>query len=709
MKKKTILVAEDEMLVAMTMRDVLINVGYDVPDIVTTGQDAVNKALEISPDLILININIGGDIDGINAVTSITEILDIPIIYVTTNINKVALQRVSKTSLFSYIIKPFKEQELCAITESILYRHQCEQLAKSNQRWLLAILNSISEGVIAIDHQEQIKFMNPMAETLTNWLQSEAIGLSVSEVLKFIDELTKEPLENPISKALLLNCPINSSENTLLVTKKGKVTPVACNASPIHDQQGNAAGAVVVFQDVTEQRQLQAKLEHNALHDVLTQLPNRALFLNRLQQAVDRNRRLPEAGFAIMLLDLDHFKVINDTCGHATGDALLIALAPRLQTHLRMMDTVARLGGDEFAILLESVDGTAIACRTAERILGEVSRPFVLDNHEFFVTASIGIVLSHRAQDSATDLLRNADIALYRAKHEGRGNYQVFDAAMHHQAMSAMRLEHSLRQAIARQELQVHFQPIVTLATQELVSLEALVRWQKPGEGLIYPEQFVAIAEETGLINAIDQQALQESCRQLKRWQQHGNRIWILDNRNIVSRASSSAKPLTVAVNFNLCRAQLLQNTLVPILADALEANHLSGHDVKIEITEEALVSNHQAMSKIFSDLKALGIQICLDDFGTGYSSLNYLHRFPIDIVKIDKSFIQGMESSREKVNIVSTIINLCRYLSIEVIAEGIETQRQAEMLLDMGCEHGQGYFFAEGLPAEGLTQLLFG
>ncbi|NEP18221.1 MAG: EAL domain-containing protein [Leptolyngbya sp. SIO4C1] len=459
-------------------------------------------------------------------------------------------------------------------------------------------------------------------------------------------------------------------------------------------------------QQIIERRQVEKQLEHIALYDSLTQLPNRALFLSRLEQAVARAQRTPDFSFAVMLLDVDRFKMINDTLGHLLGDQLLCQIAARPKTALRAVDTIARLGGDEFVILLEEVDSPAAARRIAEKLLKAFQLPFQLEDHQLLITTSIGVTFSSTPFDRSSDLLRNADAAMYRSKAQRHGGYAVFDATMHSQAKQLMQLEQDLRRAVACNELKVYYHPIVALATRQVVSLEALVRWEKPGEGLVCSAQFIPIAEEIGLIGSIDRQVLQAACSQLKAWQQLDNSgaDW-LEGTQLIPGIDS----LALAININLSAKQFAQTGLPESFEHILQKHNLSGRCLKIEVTESALIEDAARADKILSQIKSLGVQICLDDFGTGYSALGYLHRFPIDIVKIDCSFIQGMEAEPEKLEIVRATIQLCHALGVKVTAEGIETHRQQKILADLGCEYGQGYLFAQPLSSAAVTQLLRG
>lgn len=707
MENKTILVVEDEIVIAMDLQATLIDLGHAVPEIVTSGEAAIQAALRLHPDLVLMDIHLSESLDGIDAAAEIIRRLDIPVIFLTAYADDETLQRASQTAPYGYILKPFEARELRANIEIAIYKHQLEKTIKEHRQWLLAVLNSIGEGVAASDASGLIKFMNPVAEVLTGWSQAEAIGRSPAEVFHLIDEATRNLIENPLLKSLNEDGTVYLPENALLLTRAGHEIPVSDSAAPIYNDRGATEGAVMVLRDSTEQRRMEAKLEHNALHDTLTQLPNRALFLDRLQQSVDRSQRSPEYGFAVMLLDLDRFKSINDSLGHLIGDRLLVAVAPRLQAHLRTVDTVARFGGDEFAVLLEYVTDVAVACRTAERILAELKIPFMIGNHELLITASIGIVLSSIPYEQTTDLLRDADIAMYRAKARGHGDYELFDLVMHSQARKLMQQERDLRHAIAREELRVHYQPIISLATQAVVSLEALVRWQKPGGELIYPDQFITLAEEIGVISTIDQWVLKQACQQLQAWQQMGAGAWVMADGGIARLANGADISPTMAINVNLSSNHFAHKNLVDIFANILQDTGLDGRYLKLEITESAFIQNAKEVVAMLSRLKQLNVQICLDDFGTGYSSLSYLHQFPIDIVKIDRSFIQGIDTDTDKLEIVRAIVGLCRTLGMTVTAEGIETPQQLEILRDLGCEYGQGYLFSKAIDGGVITQRL--
>lgn len=424
---------------------------------------------------------------------------------------------------------------------------------------------------------------------------------------------------------------------------------------------------------------------HAAFHDQLTNLPNRALLTEHIKLAIERPRSRDEQFFALLFLDLDRFKNINDSLGHIAGDQLLMATARCLEECMRPMDTVARLGGDEFAILLDGLETVADAILVAERIQQALTRPFMLNGHEVFVTTSIGITLSNTGYEDPENVLRDADTAMYRAKESGKARFEVFDSSMHSHAVALLQLENDLRRAIERREFRVYYQPIIDLETDEVSGFEALVRWYHPERGLVPPDEFISIAEETGLIVDIGIGVLRESCRQLREWQ-------------------SMLGPKSLSVAVNLSAKQFAQPDLVNQVKEILQETGLDAQYLKLEITETVVMENAEVARNMLGQLCALGVQLSIDDFGTGYSSLSYLHRFPVKTLKIDRSFIGRMRDNGENCEVVKTINTLANNLGMSVVAEGIETENQLAQLKAMGCGYGQGYIFSRPLTAEAAT-----
>ena len=488
-----------------------------------------------------------------------------------------------------------------------------------------------------------------------------------------------------------------------LAAIEGKPTPIAYRirqksghyiwfetlTKPILDTAGQVVQLQTTSRDVTTRIQVQNQLKYDALHDTLTGLPNRHLLMERLELALNCAKRLENYHFAVLFLDLDRFKVINDSLGHLAGDQLLIAIAQKIKTTLCNLDFAARLGGDEFVILLEEIKDIQEAIRATERIFAALQPSLIIEGRDVYTTSSIGIVWGTKDYAQASHLLRDADIAMYRAKSKGKARYEIFDAEMHTQAMNRLHLENDLRRAIDCQEFVLHYQPIVALKTGCLVGFEALIRWQHPTQGLRYPGEFIAVAEETGLITRLDYWVLLTACHQLAAWQ----------------TAFPELAPIRMSVN--LSAQDLQRSDLLEEVDRVLTQTRLQGHDLTLEITESMLIEDVESTINLLSQLKEREIHISIDDFGTGYSSLSYLHRLPIDNLKVDQSFVNQIQPGKQNHQIVETIMALSNQLELSAIAEGIETQHQLEQLQYLGYQFGQGYLFSKPLSQEAVKILL--
>lgn len=441
--------------------------------------------------------------------------------------------------------------------------------------------------------------------------------------------------------------------------------------------------------DITDKVRIQEQLQYDAVHDGLTGLPNRSLLLERLNLALERSKRYNDFAFAILFVDLDRFKVINDSLGHLAGDQLLLIIATKLKDIIRPIDLAARLGGDEFVLLLEEIGGLQEALRIADRILESLRSPIKLETHEVVMSASVGVVMGAPAYQSSLDLLRDADIAMYSAKAKGKACYAVFDSTMHVQALRQLELENDLRQAIERQEFTLFYQPIVSLASEQLCGFEALVRWQHPLQGMIPPAEFIPIAEETGLIVPLGKWILQAACHQMAVWQ------------------SQFPAAASLKVSVNLSVKQLRDVDLVAQIQQVLQDTGLPAHSLALEITESILMEDIEGINQLLEQLRAYDIQISIDDFGTGFSSLSYLHRLPVNNLKIDRSFISNLLDSQRNLNVTKTIIALADELGINAIAEGLESEEQLQQLKVLGCELGQGYLFRAPVAAEMAASLI--
>ncbi|HKP38987.1 MAG TPA: EAL domain-containing protein [Pyrinomonadaceae bacterium] len=443
---------------------------------------------------------------------------------------------------------------------------------------------------------------------------------------------------------------------------------------------------------IAEQERISMQLQeskdhfrHAAFHDTLTNLPNRALLAENLKFVIERAKQHDDYQFAVLFLDLDRFKNVNDSLGHSIGDQLLIAMARRLEHCIRDVDIVARLGGDEFAVLLDGISDSSIATTMAARIQEKLQEPFNLGGHEVFTTTSVGIALSSTGYDHPENILRDADTAMYRAKAQGKACYEVFDKGMHTRAVYLLQMENDLRRALDREELRVHYQPIVSLDNGHLAGFEALLRWQHPERGFISPVDFISLAEDTGLIVPIGMWILKRACQQLAKWQ------W---------KAPANRQ---IFMSVNLSSKQLAQSALVDQIRETLEETHVDPRHLKLEITESAVMENAETAAQLLRRLKALGVQLSIDDFGTGYSSLGYLHRFPVDILKVDRSFIGRIGEAAENIEIVRTIVSLAENMGMQVVAEGVETLSQLGQLRRLNCQYGQGYLFSRPVDGDSI------
>jgi len=447
---------------------------------------------------------------------------------------------------------------------------------------------------------------------------------------------------------------------------------------------------VASLTDISELKEAERQITHQAFHDTLTNLPNRTLFMEHLNMAIKRGKRRQDYHFAVLYLDIDRFKLVNDSLGHSVGDTLLTAFADRIQESLRDIDTLARLGGDEFVILLEDIEAGNYASMVAERLQQELKRPFVVNGEEVYAPSSFGVVDRTQDYDLPEDIIRDADSAMYHAKEKGRAQYKIFDKKLHEKALHLLQRETDLRKAIHKKEFETHYQPIVSLKTRSVVGFEALIRWNHPQLGLIYPGSFISIAEDTGLIIPITRLMVEQACQDLKTWQEQAKHLQKL------------------TMNVNISSRHFLQPSLLNDLKDVLRRIDLAPDHLKLEITETALMEDVDDTVRLVQRMRDYGLQIVIDDFGTGYSSLSYLQRLPIDTLKVDRSFVSRIQSTPDgNRNIVEAIISLAHRLEMIVVAEGVETLEQYTILLDMNCQLGQGYLFSKPLTRAKVDELI--
>ncbi|MHB8475954.1 MAG: putative bifunctional diguanylate cyclase/phosphodiesterase [Steroidobacteraceae bacterium] len=547
-------------------------------------------------------------------------------------------------------------------------------------------LNSIGDAVMCIDASGNLTYLNAVAEQLTGWSKAEAAGRALAEVFHIVDAVTRETLADPMALALRENKTVGLTPNTLLIRRDGVEAAIEDSAAPIHDRRGRVTGAVMVFHDVSTARAQSQRMSYLAQHDGLTDLANRILFNDRLAQAMSLAQRRQKK-LALLFLDLDHFKHINDSLGHAIGDRLLQSAAKRLLDCVRSSDTVSRQGGDEFVILLSQVMHAEDAGISAEKILSAFNQPHHIGEHAIFVTASIGIVTYPDDAADAETLLKNADFAMYQAKDYGRNNYQFFKSDLNVTALERQAVEHELRHAVERGELILHYQPQINLTTGAIAGVEALLRWRHPLRGLLHPASFMSVAEESGWIVPIGRWALREGCRQAVAWQDAG------------------LPPMRIAINVSA--VELRAKDFVDGVRAVLRDTRLDPRYLELELTETYLMHDSTSTATVLEALKVMGVQLALDDFGTGYSSLSYMKRFPIDTLKIDRSFVHNLTTDSDDASIVSAVIHMGSSLHMLVVAEGVETSEQAELLRAQACPEAQGFYFSHPVVPRSIAQML--
>ena len=548
---------------------------------------------------------------------------------------------------------------------------------------LNATLDATADGILVVDLDGGIASFNERFAEM--WQLPEAVLSSRDDsvALGFVLGQLVDP-DSFAAKVRELYSQPEAESRDLIDFKDGRVVERYSKPQRVG---GEIVGRVWSFRDITETKRLEGELAHQAFHDSLTNLPNQALFRDRVEHALTRAAR-QHMKIAVLFVDLDNFKTVNDSLGHTVGDELLVAVTARLQRCLRQGDTAARLGGDEFAVLLEDLEAKAGATAIADRIIAALRRPFAIVGKEVFIGASIGVAFDAPGADT-DQLLRNADLAMYTAKLRGRSRYQVFEPAMHTAAVERLEVEADLRRACERDEFIVHYQPIVDVRSGWIGGVEALVRWEHPTRGLLPPAAFIPLAEETGLIQQIGRRVLQVACAQVREWQLE---------RDTVPRLN---------VSVNLSPRQLTDPKLVADVASALETAGLAAESLTLEITESAMMHDTEVAIARLTELKALGVSLAVDDFGTGYSSLSYLQRFPIDSLKIDRSFVAGIDGDAEQSALARAIVRLAQTLQLHAVAEGVETESQLERLRELGCRYAQGFYLAMPQDAESLGALL--
>jgi diguanylate cyclase (GGDEF)-like protein/PAS domain S-box-containing protein len=692
-----------------------------------SGSMALMSIKMAHPDLILLDINMP-DKNGYEVCQQLKaspDTAEIPVIFLSAFDDVIDKVKGFEVGGVDYITKPFRieevlarvknqltlqfaKAEICALNNQleervkqrtneieianqylqleIIERKTTEQRLQESEQRLESILNSLQEMVWSISPVSfEALYINPAAEKiygrpLSAFFNNPKLWF---EAIHEEDRLKVETTYyNVLEKG---SCEIDYR----IVRPDGEIRWLSERSQVICDDRGLPIRIDGISEDITERKRTEEQLVRDALYDALTGLPNRSFFMNRLENALQKLKRHADYVFALLFIDLDRFKIINDSLGHGIGDRLLIAIARLLESCLRSTDTVARLGGDEFTILLDGAIDIADATHIADRIGQKLLVPIDLDGHTVFTSASIGLVFSSHHYEHAADLLRDADIAMYRAKASGKARYTIFNPEMYAQTLTLLRLENDLRSALENQEFFLHYQPIVSLKTGKISGFEALLRWQHQERGFVSPAEFIPVAEDTGLILPIGEFVLREACRQLGLW----------------SSQFPQAEALTMSVN--LAGKQIQEANLLEKVDGILAEVGLNSSRLRLEITESMLMENTEKTMVMLSKLRERNIQLSIDDFGQGYSSLSYLPRFPIDLLKIDRAFIDQMTIDLDNLEIVRTIISLAHTLKMQAIAEGVETQEQMKILQELNCEYAQGYFFAKPLDSFAIEELL--
>jgi diguanylate cyclase (GGDEF)-like protein/PAS domain S-box-containing protein len=662
--------------------------GY-VVGVAESAQQLLQRVQQDGADVVLLDIEMP-DISGLEALKMLRQVyspIELPVIMVTAKNQSEDIVKALDLGASDYLTKPVDfPVALARIATQLSLKRAQEALRESEERYALAAQGA-NDGLWDWNLLTNIVYFSPRWKSMLGYHEGE-IGDQPEEWLDRVHDSDRERVKDELAAHREGLTPHLECEQRVL-NKDGTFRWMLTRGLAVRDPSGKATRIAGSQTDITEGK----------VTDPLTGLPNRLLFIDRLGRLIKRAKRRKDRLFAVLFLDLDGFKLINDSLGHLVGDQLLLAVSSRLEKSLRLTDTVARLGetftmarlgGDEFTVLLDDLKDLGDARVTADRLINVLTSPFLLGGKEVFTSASIGIALSNAAYENPEDMLRDADTAMYRAKSLGKARYEVFDADMRASLVARLQVETDLRHGLEREEFCNFYQPIVALDSGRIVGFEALLRWQHPTRGLIGPEEFIPVAEETGLIRELGWWNLREACRQLSEWK--------ADSDNYAN----------FTMNVNLSAKQFLQPNLVEEIRDLIRELAFSPETLRLEITESTVMLDPLATTKMLRQIKSLGILLAIDDFGTGYSSLSYLHRFPLDTIKIDRSFISGT-SDVVGMEIAQTIMPMAKNLKLDVIAEGVETIEQMALLKKLQCKYAQGYYFSKPLSAAEAAELLAG
>lgn len=683
-----ILIVTNDAKDAATLKNVFANARSDTFTLIWVKKltTAIERLHKVKIDAVIVDLTLP-DCEGIETYDQLLAAAPhTPIMTLIASHDDMLISKALARGAQGYLTKNTFDSNLVPQALRNLIRHKAVDQEYFNEKTRAEIaLNSIGDAVLCTNLQGNVEYLNIAAETLTGWSREEARGKPIAEVFKLINGVTRQAAPNPVAEVIAKDEPMGLNADTVLIRRDKSEVAIEDSVSPIHDWDGKLTGVVIVFHDVTETKSMTKKMAHSAQHDFLTNLPNRMLLSDRIAQAISLAKRRGTQ-LAVLFLDLDNFKHINDSMGHETGDKLLQSVATRLSSSVRSSDTVSRQGGDEFVIVLAGKHGEDAAL-SAEKINNLLAVPHKIGALELHVTSSIGISVYPEDGTDTETLIKHADTAMYCAKEKGRNTYQFFNGSMNLRAIERQFIDASLRKALGKKEFVMHYQPKINLNTGSITGAEALLRWVHPSGEVILPGRFVPIAEESGLIVPIGRWVLREACAQARRWIDEG----------------FSSHSMSV----NISALEFSQHGFFEGVRTILKDTCLSPSCLELEITESVLMRDVKTTAEILKKLKKMGVQIAVDDFGTGYSSLSYLKQFPIDVLKIDQSFVSDITSPKDDGIIVSAVIGMGNSLNLRVIAEGIESQVQLDFLKERECEEGQGFYFSKPLPAQDFTALL--
>ncbi len=682
-----VLIVDDDAALRMLVAECLGGAGMAV-DEAADGQQALTVFERQRPDIMLLDVMMPG-MDGFEvcrALRCLSGGEDIPVLVVTGLDDTESLERAYAVGATNFITKPINWPNLPhQVNYALRLSRAFADLKKSEERYALAARGA-NDGLWDWELEINEIYFSPRWKAILG--QQEAVGTSPEEWFGRLHPDDRSRVEAEL-KAHLDGVTSHFESEHRIQGADGVHRWVLCRGLALRDARDKPYRMAGSQTDVTARKRAEEQLLHDAFHDALTGLPNRTLFMDRVAHRLQLSDRCTGDLFAVLFMDLDRFKVVNDSLGHVVGDQFLQVVSERLRSCLRVTDTLARMGGDEFTVLMEDVTDVAMITRLVERMQAVLSEPFDLEGQEIVTTASIGIALSTTGYQRAEDMLRDADTAMYRAKSLGKARYEIFDRQMHAQAVTKLKLESELRSAIERHQFRLVYQPIVSLATNGLVGFEALLRWQHPSRGLLLPEDFLGLAEESGLIVPMGRWVMQEACRQMRDWQDEwpATRGWFM--------------------SVNISSREFAQPDFLDLVDSALQGSGLSADSLKIELTERVLIENTDNARALLNQIRERGVQISIDDFGTGYSSFSYLHQYPFDVLKIDRSFVKDLTTGDKTQEIVRAIVTLAHNLGMTVVAEGSEQPQDIPKLRQLACEFGQGHVFARPMEANAIAGLI--